>query len=297
MDLSADEHLIRSMAELGEPESLFHVSRGRFFTKLGVGLLLLVLGVVGNYLWWVHGPGRFDALVAHLLILLPLLGIALFWHMYRHRRLFVLVYPTGLLRLRRGEVDSFPWEDITQIRLKVQRTAAPELRRGPDGSLTECWLPVDVPTFQLWNAGLTVARSDGVEAHFGPALTQYSVLAEQVQQRTFHVLWPRIWEQFLLDLPVSFGVLECTRLGLRHAGKFLRWADLKEVSIAQGKLSIKQGGKWLPWALLDISSIPNPHLLFALITEAQRLTRPEPIRQPSSDQSNSHHESKARDET
>jgi energy-converting hydrogenase Eha subunit E len=282
MDLSADDHLTRSVAELGEPDSLYQVSRGRFVAKLSVGLLLLLLGVIGNYLWWVHGPGKLDALVAHLLILLPLLGIALLWHMYTHRRLFVLVYPTGLLRLRRGEVDSFPWWDIQQIRLKVQRAAAPELTRSPDGSLTSCWIPVDVPTFQLWNAGLTVVRGDGVEAHFGPALTEYAQLAEEVQQRTFHVQWPRLWAQFLADLPVSFGTLEFTRSGLRHAGKFLRWADLKELTIAQGKLSIKQTGKWLPWALLDISTLPNPHLVFALATEAQRLLRPELSKQPKS---------------
>lgn len=280
MDLSDDEHLTRSVAELGEPEAFFRISRGRFLTKLGVGLLLLVFGVVGNYLWWVHGPGQFDALVAHLLIVLPLLGIALLWHMYRHRGLFVLVYPTGLLRLRRGEVDSFPWHELENIHLKVQRASAPELTRAPDGTILACWLPAEVPTFQLWNAGLTVARTDGIAVYFGPALTHYPQLAEEVQKRTFLILWPRYWGQFLAGNPVSFGVLELSRTGLRHAGKFLRWVDVKELSVAQGKLSIKQGGKWLPWALLDINSIPNPHILFALYTEAQRTAVVEPISQP-----------------
>ena len=66
---------------------------------------------------------------------------------------------------------------------------------------------------------------------------------------------------------------------MRHIGKFLRWADVKELTVAQGKLSIKQGGKWLPWVLIDIHGIPNPHVLFALAGEARR-SHVAPIVQP-----------------
>jgi hypothetical protein len=270
MDLPDDEHLTRSMTELGNPEAFFRISRGRFLAKLAVGVLLLVYGVVANYLWWVHGPATFGHFEILLLIVLPLTGGGLLWHMYRQRGLFVLVYPTGLLRLRRGEVDSFPWREIDHVRLKVQRAPGVTIDRAPDGSPVACWLPADVPTFQLWNAGLSVAREDGVEAHFGPALTDYEQLAEEVQKRTFVFLWPLVWERFASGTPVAFGDLELSRTGLRHAGKFLRWADVKELAVAQGKLSIKQGGKWLPWAILDVHGIPNPHVLFALAAEAQR---------------------------
>jgi len=37
---------------------------------------------------------------------------------------------------------------------------------------------------------------------------------------------------------------------------------------------VKQGGKWLPWALIDVGSVPNPHLLFALADEARRMHSP-----------------------
>jgi hypothetical protein len=40
--------------------------------------------------------------------------------------------------------------------------------------------------------------------------------------------------------------------------------------VSQGKLSIKQSGKWLPWRLRDIGAVPNPHVLFALLSEAKR---------------------------
>jgi hypothetical protein len=190
--------------------------------------------------------------------------------MYRQRGQYVLIYPAGLLRLQRGEVDSFPWREVDHIQLKVQRAANAEIDRDPDGTILACWLPAEVPTFQLWNASLTVTRDDGIAVHFGPALSDYDLLAEEVQKRSFAYLWPIVWERYLAGSAAPFGDLEVSVAGLRHAAKFLPWRDFKDISVAQGKLSIKQGGKWLPWVLLDIHGIPNPHLLFALVTEVTR---------------------------
>ena len=268
MDLSGDDHLERAVTELGEPEALFRISRGRFLAKLGLGVLLLVLGGVANYLWWVPGPARFDHFVFHLLYLLPLSGAALLVHMYRNRGLLVLVYPSGLLRLRRGEVDSFPWGEVERVQLRVQRAEA-EFDRDADGATVACWLRGDVPTFKLGDAGVTLTRGDGVEAHFGPALTDYDVLAAEVQKRTFAALWPGVRARFRAGDPIEFGEVEAAAAGLRLNGKLLPWRELKELSVAQGRLSVKQTGKWLPWALVDVGGIPNPHLLFALADEAR----------------------------
>ena len=270
MDLPDDDHLSRAVTELGEPDALFRISSGRFLAKLTVGLLLIGYGILANYWWWVHGPQTFGHLELFLLIILPLSGVALLWHMYHQRGLFVLIYPTGLLRLCRGEVASFLWGEIEHIRLKVQRATGAEIVRGADGTPLACWLPAEVPTFQLWNAGLVIARVDGLEDHFGPALTDYDLLAAEVQKRTFANLWRSVWERFQAGTPIAFGELEVSLSGVRHAGKFLSWRDVKELSVAQGKLTIKQGGKWLPWALLDVHAVPNPHVLFALVIEAQR---------------------------
>jgi hypothetical protein len=285
MDLPDDDNLHRSVTELGEPDALFRISHTRFLAKLFIGSLALLFGVVGNWWWWVHGPASFGHFELFVLIIIPLSGGALLIHMYRERGLFVLIYPTGLLRLRRGEVDSFPWGEVEHIRLKLQRATGAEILRTADGAPVACWLPVDVPTFQLWNASLTVAREDGLVVHFGPALTDYDLLAEEVQKRTFEVVWPLVWSGFLAGKVIAFGDIEISRVGMRHAGKFLPWTDLKELSVMQGKLSIKQGGKWLPWIVADISGIPNPHVLFALAIEANRastsglLSQPKPARE------------------
>ena len=279
MDLSGDDHLERAVTELGEPESLFRVGRGRFLAKLALGVLLLVYGVVANYLWWVHGPatvGHFELL---FLLLPPISGVSLLLHMYRNRGLFILVYPTGLLRLRRGDVDSFPWTEVECVRLRVQRADGAEFAREAADVPVACWLPVDVPTFKLGNAGVTLVRRDGVEADFGPALSDYDQLAAEVQKRTFAALWPGARDRFRDGERISFGELEVGPAGVWHAGKLLPWRELKELAIAQGKLSIKQTGKWLPWALVDMAGVPNPHVLFALTEEARRMNFP-PLPEP-----------------
>lgn len=279
MDLPDDDHLHRAVVELGEPLELFRVSRGRFLAKLTVGVLLLVYGVVANYLWWVEGPGTFGHFELLFLLVPPISGGTLLLHMYRNRGLFVLIYPNGLLRLRHGEVDSFPWAEIESVRLRVQRADSAEFARDREGDLTACWLPPDVPTFKLGDAGLTVVRADGVEGHFGAALSRYDALAVEVQKRTFAALWAGVRARFRDGARVPFGELDADHDGLRHNGKLLRWRDLKDLVIAQGKLSLRQTGKWLPWALVDVAAVPNPHLLFALADEVRRLGPP-PRREP-----------------
>lgn len=277
----SDDHLTLAQVELGEPDALFHVSPAWFRAKLAVGIGLLLVGIAINYWWWVHGPQNLQHSIVHLLFWPPAMGVALLVHMYRQRGLFVLVYPTGLLRLRRGEVDSYPWSEIGHVRLKVQRAEVAEITRDAGGSPTACWLPAEAPTIQIWNAGLTLTRADGVEAHFGPALANYERFAEEVQRRTFPFAWADAWGRFLAGQAVEFGDIEATQSGIRYNGKLLPWREVKELTIAQGKLSVKQVGKWLPWALLkDMNDVPNPHVLFALIVEARRLSAASSLTSP-----------------
>lgn len=273
-----DDYRTRAEAELGAPDRVFQVGSGWLRAKLLIGVGLILYGLVGNYLWWVHGPQNFHHVVLHLLIWPPALGVALLIHMYRQRGLVVLVYPVGLLRMRRGEVDSFPWAEVAAVRLKVQKADGAVVVRSPGGEPLSAWVPAEVPAVQMWTAGLTLVRADGVEAHFGPALGGYDALAVEVQSRTFGRLWADARDRFLAGHTVAFGDLGASRAGLWHGGKVLRWAELKDVSIAGGALVVKQTGKWLGWATVkDVSTVPNPHVFFALVEEARKPTAPAPV--------------------
>lgn len=265
-----NENLHRSMLELGEPDALYRVQPGRFFVKLGLGAALLLFGVLANYWWWVHGPATVGHLQLIVLVLFPVMGATLLWHLYRHRGLHVLLYPTGMLRLIRGEVDSFPWKDIVMVHFRVRNAAEAEYQRDHAGRITSCWLPVEVPVFKIWDAGLVVTRSDGVSVQLGPVLSNYESLAEEVQCRSFATLWPAVRDHFRSGLPLLFDDIEVSSAGITSDNKFLPWRKVGDMLVSQGKLSIKQKGKWLPWRIKDMNLVPNPHVLFALITEAKR---------------------------
>jgi hypothetical protein len=285
----------RAVAELGDPDAVFRISRGRFLAKLWLGVGLILGGAAVGALAFAFGVGGL-AVFGKFVLTLPVFGVILLVQMYRQRGLLVLVYPTGLLRLCRGEVTSFPWDEVKEVRLKVQR-AAPEVEADDAGNVTACWLPAEAPTVQIWNAKLVVVRKDGTEATFGPALADYPRLAELVQRRTFPAAWAEARARFRAGEPVAFGDpdlglrdLEVTPTGLRFATQslprkkalpelFLPWKKFKEVVLAQGMLSVKQVGRWVPWLMLDIRHVPNPHVLFPLVAEARRLA-PAPARQP-----------------
>jgi hypothetical protein len=259
----ADEDLTRATHELGDPEALFQVSAARHRAKLFTAVGLLLFGVAANYGWWVHGPGRKGFVEAKLLIAPAVIGAGLLIHMWRNRGLSVLVYPTGVLRLRRGEVESFPWAEVAEVRVKGDAADAPQVRLGDDGRVTACWIPMAAPTFQVWGAWLQVKRADDAEAKFSSALADYPDLAERVQKGTFAVLWPAALADLSAGRPVAFGELSAEPGGLRKGKHFLPWAEVKELTVSQKHLSVKRKGKWLPWQTLDLAAVANPHVLYA----------------------------------
>jgi hypothetical protein len=268
-----DDDLTRAQTELGEPEFLFRVGPGRFWAKLGLGVGLLVYGVVANVLWFGQGQFGFGIVEKFILFAPPLFGAALLYHMYRDRGLFVLVYPAGLLRLRRGEVDSFPWPEVEAVKVKA-RKAEVRFDRGDAGEVTACWLDAELPAVKVWEAGVTLARADGAEAHLGPVLSDFAKLSEEVQRRTFAVLWPAARDRLRAGEEVEFEELAVGPAGLRHDERLLPWGQLKEVVVANSRVTIKQEGRWVVWLAKDVSAVPNPHVLLALIEQARRAARP-----------------------
>ncbi|OWK45057.1 DUF6585 family protein [Fimbriiglobus ruber] len=271
---TADIVIDRCREELGEPDAVFGLSPGRFRAKFALGVALVTLSLVGNYLYWVEGPAFVNKGSLLLLILPPASGVMLLWHLYRTRGLHVLAYPTGLLRVQRREVESFPWAEIVEVRVKAD-SGTVAVRPDDAGGVTACWLEVGVPVFQIWNGGLIVRRADGTEVKFTPVVSEYGQLVERVQRATFLFLGPPAIAKYAAGEPQVFGPFEVGWDGLRVGKNVLPWVELGDVSIVQKKLSVKRKGKWLTWTTQDLESIPNPHVLLALIELARRAARPD----------------------
>lgn len=271
----ADNLLDRCRTELGDPDADYFITSGRFWAKFIVAMVLFVGGSIGNYFFWVHGPAAMGGILAKLLIAPPIAGIAMLWHLYRTRGLHVLLYPTGLLRLQRGVVESFPWDDITQVTMKADK-ATLILVRDEKHAIGSAWLAVETPTFQLWNAILTVKRSDQVDAKFTPALSGYEDLVERVQRATFPPMYATALSAVRSGRAATFGPFDVTLGGLSHTGKLAPWADVGDVSIGSKAITLKRKGKWLAWATVALDSVPNPHVFLALVEELKRGPTPPP---------------------
>lgn len=262
--MTEPDDLTRAREELGEPDAVFQVGAAWFRTKLLLGIVLMAIGCGGLVVLWLIGFKAVHVLL-HF-ILWPLgAGIGLIVNLYRQRGLYILVYPTGLLRLRQGEVESFPWAEVAEVRLKTQRADKVVLVRDGDGDPAACWLPVDAPDVLVWNAGVTLVMTDGKPTEFPPIIAGYAEFAEEVQRRTFPYLWAGAAAQLQDGRTVAFGKLEANVVGLHHGGKVLPWRKVGKLTIAQGQLAIEEKGKWLPWATVKpAAEVPNPHVLYAL---------------------------------
>jgi hypothetical protein len=188
------------------------------------------------------------------------------------------------LRLQRGEVESYPWAEVEEVRLKADKGTF-VIVRDESGEVLAGWLEVEPPTFQIWNAQLTVRRADGTTAKLTPAVSGYPELAAYVQRETFGALWSPTLARFRAGERIEFGPFEVGRAGLRYEKNVLPWADLAEVAVGSKHFTAKRKGKWLPWVSKELEEIPNPHVFLALIEEARRSARPveKPGRRPVAD--------------
>jgi len=253
---------------LGAPETVYAVSPGRFWTKLGLGLLLVAYGFVAIGLMWAFNVWKFEHYVILIVAGPPLAGVSLLRHLYATRGLRVLVYPTGLLRVQRADAEAYPWADVAAVGVRAEQGVPMTLASG--GTVTDAWLAVASPVFRITSAGLTVVRTDGVTAHLTPALADYPDLAERLQRATFRVLWPDVWDHFRAGGGVAFGALRADPTGLSVGGKTIPWADGPRLKVTGKNLVVAGRHKKLTQ---ELSEVVNPHLFVGLV-EAVRLNGP-----------------------
>jgi hypothetical protein len=259
-----DNYLERSLVELGPPLAEFSVSPWRFWTRLSIGIILLIYGVVSNYYWWVVGPQKFNHFSFLLLFGPPGMGFSLLWLVITNRGLNILVYSIGLLRVQRNQVESFPWHEIERIYIKADSGEVVAIY-DEQGQLQNCWIEVAVPHFQIWNASITLERTDEQKLKLAPTLANYGALATTVQQQTFSRQWPQLWERFSSGEVLVFGVVGVSLQGITHAGNLLLWSEPATLSISSKQIVLKREGKWSAWAKIDLESTPNAHLLVAFL--------------------------------
>jgi hypothetical protein len=259
----ADNPLAACRAALGDPDAVYAVDPGRFRAKLMVGGLLVAGGLLLVVALGAFAPKAIGA--AAKFILLPLgAGGFLLWHLVRSRGQAVLAYPAGLFRAQRGEVESYPWDEITAVTL---RTVAGEIEitRDEAGAVVGALIRVTAPAVRLGAGGFALARPDGRTADFGPMLDGYAELAADVQTRTFPRLYAAAEAELAAGRPVWFGPVCVGPDKLGTVKRELPWAEVGEAAVANKVLTVKRVGYRRAWPLGPLHAIPNPHVAVALI--------------------------------
>lgn len=258
----ADPDAARAAAELGEPLAAFTAAAGWLKAKYAAAVGLILFGAAANYFWWVHGPGRAGNFEVHLLVVPIIVGVGLLFHLVRNRGLVVLIFETGILRVRRGEVEAFPWAEISDVRLKAD---AATFRRDADAA----WFEVAAPAVQVWNGWVEITGADGRAAKFSAVLGNYAELAEMVLRGTFAAQYLAAAETVAAGGTARFGEFGLAKTGISNGKLSLPWAQVGEVAVSQKSLAVKRPKAWLPWGLRPLPDVPFPHV-FAALAEVLR---------------------------
>ncbi len=193
-------------------------------------------------------------------------GVGLIYAGLRDRGLWILVYPMGLLRWQRGEVITFPWDEVTDLVFyRVVECDNPKREVGADGELISAWLPIAKMGSRTLGAHVVLRRNDGVEAILPSSLFDFRRLCRIAQVNTFRALWPNVWAQFLDGRQVEFGSLSLSVDGIHFDKVFLGWHDLEDALVQIGKLIVRSRRQHRPWASLPLQGVSNPHVLAALL--------------------------------
>ena len=124
----------------------------------------------------------------------------------------VFACPSGLICLRE-EVEVLCWDDVATVRYEVGQNTGVQL------------LPGNYPLFKVRRS------SDGYEFVFDNYLPRVRELGRLIEKKTLKHLPPPEQEAFDEGELLRFGPLAISRKGIRRGGDWLRWDEVKDVTL------------------------------------------------------------------
>ena len=168
----------------------------------------------------------------------------------KYRRLLAVTGRAGVALAENDTLSSCRWQDVQTIR--------------------ETILTGDVQSVLKASARgehhfIRVTCGDGKELVFRNFLEDLPWLAKIIHYETLSYLLPTAFDALKNGEELSFGKLRVDSEGLRsEKDKFLPWAEVQEVTLANALLMVNKKGKWRSWFKTPIGQVENPHVLIAL---------------------------------
>ena len=113
--------------------------------------------------------------------------------------------------------------------------------------------------------------ADGRTLKLGTLSTDMSRLGPLLQTLIANAQLPRFWQVLMTGAPVNFGKFTISTAGIGTDRKaMVPWAQIKDVQIFNGQVSVNQAGKWLSLGSTEAAKIPN---LYTFLSLTDRLRR------------------------
>ncbi|HLN29821.1 MAG TPA: DUF6585 family protein [Gemmataceae bacterium] len=243
------EEVGEKVAQLGEPIAEFTVNRGRLIRNLVLAPFLILFGVGLFALMFFVGLVQFVHLWK-LLLLAPVslvAGVTLVVRAYRNLGLRVVVFPEGVVRFQREEVQTFFWDEIAYLW---------EKRNAFNWAYA-------------WHGALVfgVQRADGEEISFDDSLPGLTRLGQILQKQTQAHLLPRALATYDEGKTLQFGELKVSRKEWSHENDTLPWSEVKSIWLTDSGVSIYKKGKWSHWFHATVTEVPNFHVFRVLLAK------------------------------
>jgi hypothetical protein len=265
------------VAKLGKPQSVHRFLPKAFRRRILLGFLGIFVSIIINIVYWYILKFRLvDKFVLLLLFGPGVLGFGLIVQSLRHRGLWVLRYPTGLLCWRRGMILSFPWEEIMSFKISAYQsktTLVPVYVPSEDEetTVTPMVIPLEAAAGRYRIIQLTLKRTDGTEFTLPSSLEGFTDLGRDIQMSIFQRQWPVMETEFLQGRIFEVATVKIQREGIATKKEILSWIDFDEAVLEANILNIRKQDRRRPWHSLAINAIENPHLVMHLLTQGYKI--------------------------
>ena len=189
------------------------------------------------------------------------IGVTTLLRIVRTAGLEVEVFTDGLAWRQRAQSVVWRWSDVKYVRrhqFAVGNAAKFET------------LPMRFFYYACANRMVyTLEGNDGAQLTLNGYLENVNELTELIEENTRLIRLPKYIASFKAGKTVRFGDLEVNRDGISKPGEVLPWDDVKEVSRADGWVTVLSHDSKKPWCQFRDSKVPNAHLLVDLVNAVQ----------------------------
>jgi hypothetical protein len=242
-----EEDVQERISGLGEPTAEFAIGRRRLIRNLLVASLMIVVGLALALLL-VFSLKHFHFHVVKIAALGAFMcvgGVVFLVRACRNLGMRVLVYPEGVVQLRKDQMRAAFWDEIDTISFKSSS-------RG---------------LHSMWTGeSITLHCSNGQEITFDDSLPRMQELVEMVQRETLPSLLARAVEGYQSGRTLDFGKLCVNQGGVSQEKQSLAWADIQEIKFHKSGVAIYKKGKWTGWGEATVSETANFHVLRPFLT-------------------------------